>query len=170
MQCTTRRITLAASILCIANQYSSVCAFTLPNSKLNHCMSRSSLWAKKEFFFATEEEESTEQTPEQESRKGIQLFSDETLQEANDALSSVGWSGVAPPSSSLNISEDQMGELTSDDPFVKVRYLIYLLKHFAILTYIESPIRSMYCRCFSIIRRKLMSRYKRRWVLDSMNY
>ena len=54
----------------------------------------------------------------------MQLFSDETLREANDALSSVGWSGVAPASSSLSISEDQMGELTSDDPFVKVNWII----------------------------------------------
>ena len=41
----------------------------------------------------------------------VTLFDKSTLQEANDALSSVGWSGVAPMQGE--------GEMTSDDPFVK---------------------------------------------------
>jgi hypothetical protein len=77
-------------------------------------------------FFATVVEDKEDQQPiiqQEKNKKGVQLFSDDTLREANDALTSVGWSGVAPASSSLTISEDQMGELTSDDPFVKVSQL-----------------------------------------------
>ena len=64
-------------------------------------------------FFAegtdtTTEQQSTE-VPSKESNN--QLFDSGTLAEANDALSNVGWSGVAP------IQGD--GEMTSDDPFVK---------------------------------------------------
>ncbi|KAL7508129.1 hypothetical protein ACHAXN_005204 [Cyclotella atomus] len=107
---TTKRATLAATgMLCLA----SVEAFTVPSSSTAHIVSKTSLSAKKDLFFATESE------IEPEQKKGVQLFSDETLQEANDALRGVGWGGVAPTSSSLSISEDQMGELTSDDPFVK---------------------------------------------------
>eukprot|EP00584_Thalassiosira_punctigera_P009302 CAMPEP_0172535316 /NCGR_PEP_ID=MMETSP1067-20121228/7382_1 /TAXON_ID=265564 ORGANISM="Thalassiosira punctigera, Strain Tpunct2005C2" /NCGR_SAMPLE_ID=MMETSP1067 /ASSEMBLY_ACC=CAM_ASM_000444 /LENGTH=355 /DNA_ID=CAMNT_0013320245 /DNA_START=13 /DNA_END=1080 /DNA_ORIENTATION=- len=40
-----------------------------------------------------------------------QLFDSATLAEANDALSGVGWAGVAPMSGE--------GEMTSDDPFVR---------------------------------------------------
>ncbi|KAL7493595.1 hypothetical protein ACHAWT_002540 [Skeletonema menzelii] len=40
-----------------------------------------------------------------------QLFDSSTLQEANDALTSVGWAGVAPMQGE--------GEMTSEDPFVK---------------------------------------------------
>ena len=56
----------------------------------------------------TTEQQSTE-VPSKESNN--QLFDSGTLAEANDALSNVGWSGVAP------IQGD--GEMTSDDPFVK---------------------------------------------------
>lgn len=105
----------AAGMLCIA----SIEAFTVPIGRSNQFVSKTYLLERKQLFFATEQEEAIEEKPEQQS-KGVQLFSDETLQEASDALGSVGWSGVAPASSSLTISEDQMGELTSDDPFVKV--------------------------------------------------
>ena len=54
------------------------------------------------------QQQSTE-VPNEESNN--QLFDSGTLAEANDALSNVGWSGVAP------IQGD--GEMTSDDPFVK---------------------------------------------------
>jgi hypothetical protein len=116
---TTKRATLAATgMLCLA----SVEAFTVPSSSTAHIVSKTSLSAKKDLFFATESE------IEPEQKKGVQLFSDETLQEANDALRGVGWGGVAPTSSSLSISEDQMGELTSDDPFVKVRPSIFYVR------------------------------------------
>ena len=109
-----RRTALATSIICIA----SIEGFTCPVGSANRFISKSRISAKNDLFFADEE---TEKKPASD-RKGVQLFSEETLQEANDALSSVGWSGVAPASASLNIAEDQMGELTSDDPFVKVSY------------------------------------------------
>lgn len=115
MQYKMRRKSLAAGILYIATESSRVQAFTLPLGSTNRISATSSLFAKKDLFFATDQEEAADKT------KGVQLFSDETLQEANDALSSVGWGGVAPSSSSMTISEDQMGELTSDDPFVRVR-------------------------------------------------
>ena len=117
MQYKMRRKSLAAGILYIATESSRVQAFTLPLGlgSTNRISATSSLFAKKDLFFATDQEEAANKT------KGVQLFSDETLQEANDALSSVGWGGVAPSSSSMTISEDQMGELTSDDPFVRVR-------------------------------------------------
>ena len=94
--------------------------FTSPAGSAKHFICKSRTSAKKDLFFADEE---TEQKTTND-KKGVQLFSEETLQEANDALSSVGWSGVAPASASLNIAEDQMGELTSDDPFVQVRHYI----------------------------------------------
>ena len=115
MQYKMRRKSLAAGILYIATESSRVQAFTLPLGSTNHISATSSLFAKKDLFFATDQEEAADKS------KGVQLFSDETLQEADDALSSVGWGGVAPSSSSMTISEDQMGELTSDDPFVRVR-------------------------------------------------
>ena len=143
---TTRRTNLTsftAGILCVAccqySNVSSVQAFTLPTGStrtIGSTASSSALSSNKyNLFFATvvdEKEESNPKTTTQEgggdSRKGVQLFSEETLREANDALTSVGWSGVAPAStSSLNISEDEMGELTSDDPFVKVRAIIPVL-------------------------------------------
>ncbi|KAL7520823.1 hypothetical protein ACHAWX_005526 [Stephanocyclus meneghinianus] len=136
---TTRRTTrtsFTAGILCVAccrySNVSSVQAFILPTGStrtIGSITSSSALSSNKDhLFFATvvdEKEESNPKTTTQEGRggdgrKGVQLFSEETLREANDALTSVGWSGVAPAStSSLNISEDEMGELTSDDPFVK---------------------------------------------------
>ncbi|KAL9179703.1 hypothetical protein ACHAXT_008993 [Thalassiosira profunda] len=70
-------------------------------------------------FFAEETAESSTQpstppsTPSSSSSSqpsSPQLFDDSTLAEASDALSSVGWGGVAPGAE---------GELTSDDPFVK---------------------------------------------------
>lgn len=115
---TTKRTTIAAGMLCLAT----VDAFTAPISSTKQFITKTTLSAKKKLFFATESE--TEKPEEAAPSKGVQLFSDETLQEASDALSSVGWSGVAPASSSLAISEDQMGELTSDDPFVKVRWCL----------------------------------------------
>ena len=146
---TTRRTTLTsftAGILCVAccqySNVSSVQAFTLPtgSSRTIGSISSSSALAsnKDNLFFAAlvdEKEESNPKTTTQEggggsrdSRKGVQLFSEETLREANEVLTSVGWSGVAPAStSSLNVSEDEMGELTSDDPFVKVRAIIPFL-------------------------------------------
>ena len=115
MQYKMRRKTFTAGILYIVIECTTVQAFTLPSGSTNHISATSSLLAKKDLFFATDQEGAADKS------KGVQLFSDETLQEANDALSSVGWGGVAPSSSSITISEDQMGELTSDDPFVKVR-------------------------------------------------
>ena len=41
----------------------------------------------------------------------VKLFDTSTLQEANDALTSVGWAGVAPMQGD--------GEMTSEDPFVQ---------------------------------------------------
>ncbi len=41
----------------------------------------------------------------------VKLFDTSTLQEANDALTSVGWAGVAPMQGE--------GEMTSEDPFVQ---------------------------------------------------
>jgi hypothetical protein len=147
---TTKRATFAATgMLCLA----SVKAFTVPSSSTTHIGSKTSLSAKKEMFFATESE------TEPEQKKGVQLFSDETLQEANDALSSVGWGGMAPASSSLSISEDQMGELTSDDPFVKVSQSIFIL-HMNITNLMHAK------ECVLFINRKSMNLYRRRWVLD----
>ncbi|KAL3788934.1 hypothetical protein HJC23_000218 [Cyclotella cryptica] len=138
---TIRRTTLtsfAAGVLCVVccqySNVSSVQAFTLPAGSTRSVGSISSSSAalssnKDNLFFATVVDEKEESNPKVatqegggggETRKGVQLFSEETLREANDALTSVGWSGVAPASTStLNISEDEMGELTSDDPFVK---------------------------------------------------
>lgn len=144
---TTRRTTLSsftAGILCVAccqySNVSSVRAFTLPTGStrtIGSISSSSALSSNKDnLFFATvvdEKEESNPKTTTQEGRggdgrKGVQLFSEETLREANEALTSVGWSGVAPAStSSLNISEDEMGQLTSDDPFVQVKPIIPVL-------------------------------------------
>ena len=67
-------------------------------------------------FFAEEAEETAEaettETAEQlQATTSRQLFSEATLAEANDALNSVGWSGVAPMQGE--------GEMTSDDPFVR---------------------------------------------------
>jgi len=76
---------------------------------------RITLFAKDEgtLFFAEGTDTTTTQqsaeVPSEESNN--QLFDSGTLAEANDALSNVGWSGVAP------IQGD--GEMTSDDPFVK---------------------------------------------------
>jgi len=46
-----------------------------------------------------------------EQQPSVKLFDTSTLQEANDALTSVGWAGVAPMQGE--------GEMTSEDPFVK---------------------------------------------------
>mmetsp|Transcript_14734 Transcript_14734/g.26763 ORF Transcript_14734/g.26763 Transcript_14734/m.26763 type:complete len:379 (-) Transcript_14734:612-1748(-) len=72
-------------------------------------------------FFAEETNKSTSLTatiadkPETEETtkpsSSPQLFAKSTLAEANDALASVGWSGVAP-------MQDDV-EMTSEDPFVK---------------------------------------------------
>lgn len=58
-------------------------------------------------LFASDDDDST--TAEAGSN---QLFDPSTLAEANDALASVGWGGVAPDG-------EGDGELTSDDPFVR---------------------------------------------------
>ena len=78
-------------------------------------------------FFASEVAEDTaESTPATEETNdesaapstttsaptSTQLFDSSTLQEANDALTSVGWAGVAPMQGE--------GEMTSEDPFVKL--------------------------------------------------
>lgn len=92
--------------------YSSSVSYTTQQQNNN----RITLFAKDDkgtLFFAegtdtTTEQQSTE-VPNEESNN--QLFDSGTLAEANDALSNVGWSGVAP------IQGD--GEMTSDDPFVK---------------------------------------------------
>jgi len=71
-----------------------------------------------------QEPSATEATPKQDNQsnndkpsssslsvKQQLLFDSSTLQEANDALTSVGWAGVAPMQGE--------GEMTSEDPFVK---------------------------------------------------
>mmetsp|Transcript_11202 Transcript_11202/g.16885 ORF Transcript_11202/g.16885 Transcript_11202/m.16885 type:complete len:390 (-) Transcript_11202:39-1208(-) len=80
-------------------------------------------------FFATVAEETTAESKSTEETKEpspsssnddnsdtteqppVKLFDTSTLQEANDALTSVGWAGVAPMQGE--------GEMTSEDPFVK---------------------------------------------------
>mmetsp|Transcript_22837 Transcript_22837/g.49409 ORF Transcript_22837/g.49409 Transcript_22837/m.49409 type:complete len:350 (+) Transcript_22837:126-1175(+) len=57
-------------------------------------------------LFASQDDQDTT------TKTNNQLFDSSTLAEANDALASVGWGGVAP-----NMEGD--GELTSEDPFVK---------------------------------------------------
>ena len=62
-------------------------------------------------FFAEETATSTSDDNEAKSMTNTQLFDSSTLAEANDALRSVGWAGVAPMQGD--------GEMTSEDPFVK---------------------------------------------------
>mmetsp|Transcript_30273 Transcript_30273/g.49574 ORF Transcript_30273/g.49574 Transcript_30273/m.49574 type:complete len:152 (+) Transcript_30273:57-512(+) len=68
-------------------------------------------------FFAEETTTATITTDKPETAETTtkpsspQLFAKSTLAEANDALASVGWSGVAP-------MQDDV-EMTSEDPFVK---------------------------------------------------
>ena len=54
----------------------------------------------------------TSTTPTTTTSTTTQLFDSSTLQEASDALTSVGWAGVAPMQGE--------GEMTSEDPFVKL--------------------------------------------------
>lgn len=49
-----------------------------------------------------------------EVKKKVTLFNEATIAEANDALTSVGWAGVAP-----TVATGEEGEMTSDDPFVR---------------------------------------------------
>ncbi|KAL7544527.1 hypothetical protein ACHAWF_007910 [Thalassiosira exigua] len=55
-----------------------------------------------------------EDAPPSSSASAPQLFDAATLAEANDALTSVGWAGVAP-----SVGRGEEGEMTSDDPFVR---------------------------------------------------
>ena len=91
--------------------YSSSVSFTTQQQN-----NRITLFAKDDkgtLFFAEGTDTTTEQksTEAPSEKSNNQLFDSGTLAEANDALSNVGWSGVAP------IQGD--GEMTSDDPFVK---------------------------------------------------
>ena len=112
---------VSAIILLVLSLAECSYAFQLPYSSsvsftTQQYNNRITLFAKDDkgtLFFAegtdtTTEQQSTE-APSEESNN--QLFDSGTLAEANDALSNVGWSGVAP------IQGD--GEMTSDDPFVK---------------------------------------------------
>lgn len=54
---------------------------------------------------------STDQVKSDNDQSSVKLFDTSTIQEANDALTSVGWAGVAPMQGE--------GEMTSEDPFVQ---------------------------------------------------
>lgn len=112
---------VSAIILLVLSLAECSYAFQLPSSSsvsyiTQQYNNRITLFAKDDkgtLFFAEGTDTTTEQQsaeePSEESNN--QLFDSGTLAEANDALSNVGWSGVAP------IQGD--GEMTSDDPFVK---------------------------------------------------
>lgn len=111
-------------------------AFTIPSSSITSAVASQSssnritpsLFAQDDgnkssgtLFFAEETadettaaELSSPSPPKSSSPKSsspTQLFDSSTLAEANDALASVGWAGVAPMQGD--------GEMTSEDPFVK---------------------------------------------------
>ena len=95
----------------------------------------------KTFFFADVKNDAPPRATDQDTndadgriKKAAFLFTDETIQEANDALASVGW---APPSQPV----DGEGELTSDDPFVKVRQHALSVQNF-------KPIRTALLQVF----------------------
>ena len=129
--CHACTLALAAAMLLLA-QKSQICsAFTTPSSLAvgattsgNYDDNRIiALFASSDdgkaggtLFFAEEAEktaeaETTETAEQLQATTSRQLFSEATLAEANDALNSVGWSGVAPMQGE--------GEMTSDDPFVR---------------------------------------------------
>ena len=111
---------VSAIILLVLSLAECSYAFQLPySSSVSYTQQQNNiitLFAKDDkgtLFFAEGTDTTTEQksTEAPSEKSNNQLFDSGTLAEANDALSNVGWSGVAP------IQGD--GEMTSDDPFVK---------------------------------------------------
>lgn len=64
-----------------------------------------------------QEQQSSSTDTSTATRRQQSLFDDSTLAEANDALKSVGWGGMALMSDGEK--KDEEAALTSDDPFVK---------------------------------------------------
>merc|ERR1719253_568268 len=106
---------MAAAVVVVARISTSIpcaVAFTVPASSLmTHVTPLSSSSTTRIFAAGNEDDDDTSPTGQRQQQP---LFDPPTLAEANDALASVGWSGVAP-----GIPNGEEGELTSEDPFVR---------------------------------------------------
>jgi len=106
-------IIMAVAVVVVARISTSIpcaVAFTVPASSLMTHVTPPSSTTR---IFAAGNEDDDDDTTGQ--RQQQPLFDPSTLAEANDALASVGWSGVSAP----GIPNGEGGELTSEDPFVR---------------------------------------------------
>merc|ERR1719253_2465214 len=109
-------IIIVAAVVVVARISTSIpcaVAFTVPTSSLVTHVTPSSSSSTTRIFAAGNEDDDDATSPTKQRQQP--LFDPSTLAEANDALASVGWSGVSAP----GIPNGEEGELTSEDPFVR---------------------------------------------------